>query len=71
MLPLIKLLEYLNPKSAVRACPECLADIPSGSRKCKFCCSVVPLGVQIKEAIKADESGELAKDLQDVIDNKV
>ena len=31
----------------------------------------MPLGVQIKEAIKADESGDLAKDLQDVIDSKV
>ena len=71
MLPLIKLLEYLDPKTAVRACPECLSDIPSGARKCKCCGSTVPLGVQIKEAIKADESGEVAKDLQDVIDNKV
>lgn len=71
MLPLIKLLEYLDPKSAVRPCPECLSDIPSGARKCKFCGSAVPLGVQIKEAIKNDESGEVAKDLQDVIDNKV
>lgn len=71
MLPLIKLLEYLDPKSAVRACPECLSDIPSGARKCRFCGSTVPLGAQIKEAIRADETGEVAKDLQDVIDNKV
>lgn len=71
VLPLIKLLEYLDPKQAVRPCPECLSDIPSGARKCKCCGSVVPLGVQIKEAIKADESGDLAKDLQDVIDSKV
>lgn len=71
VLPLIKLLEYLDPKQAVRPCPECLSDIPSGARKCKFCGSAVPLGVQIKEAIKADESGDVAKDLQDVIDNKV
>ena len=68
---MMHLLEAMDPKAAVRPCPECLSMIPGGARKCKFCGSVVPLGVQIKEAIKADESGDLAKDLQDVIDSKV
>lgn len=71
VLPLLKLLEFLDPKNAVRPCPECLQDIPSGARKCKCCGSSVPLGLQIKEAIKNDESGELAKDLKDVRDSNV
>ena len=57
------LLESLDPKSAARPCPECMSIIPAGARRCKFCTATVPLGASFKKKMKADESGEIAKDL--------
>jgi large conductance mechanosensitive channel len=42
--PFASLLERLMPKKEVgptRSCPECLADIPVGARRCSFCTSEV------------------------------
>lgn len=71
VLPLMHLLEALDPKSAARPCPECLSIIPAGARRCKFCTATVPLGASFKKKMKADESGELAADLKEVQDSKV
>lgn len=65
-MPLMRLLEKLDPKTAVRPCPECLSDIPGGARRCKFCGANVPLGAAFMKRMKMDETGELAAELKDV-----
>ena len=64
VLPMMHLLEAMDPKAAVRPCPECLSMIPGGARKCKFCGSQVPLGASFKKKMKEDDSGDLAADLK-------
>ena len=42
--PVAALLERYAPKKEVgpmRACPECLSDIPAGARRCSFCTTEV------------------------------
>ena len=67
--PMIKLMNYLDPKGARRACPECLEEVAAGARKCKFCCSAIPIGAAFQEQLAEDP--ELKKDLADVRANKV
>ncbi len=67
--PMIKLMGYLDPKSAKRSCPECLSEVAAGARKCMFCCSAIPIGAAFQEQMAEDV--ELKKDLADVRANKV
>ena len=44
--PLNALSNRLRPKSAeaepaIKACPECLSEIPAGARRCEFCTAVL------------------------------
>lgn len=71
VLPLMHLLEALDPKSSARPCPECLSISPAGARRCKFCTSTVPLGASFKKKMKEDTSGELAADLKEVQNSQV
>ena len=66
---MIKLMAYLDPKTAIRACPECLSDVAAGARKCKFCCSAIPVGALLQDQMADDP--ELKKELADVRANKV
>ncbi len=67
--PMIKLMAYLDPKTAKRSCPECLEDVSAGARKCKFCCSTIPVGALLVDQMAEDP--ELKKELMDVRANKV
>ena len=66
---MIKLMAYLDPKSARRPCPECLEEVAAGARKCKFCCSIIPVGALLQDQMAEDP--ELKKELADVRANKV
>jgi hypothetical protein len=69
VMPMMKLLAVLDPKTARRPCPECLEEVAAGARKCKFCTSTIPIAASLQNAMDGD--AQLRKELDDVRANKV
>lgn len=69
VMPMMKLLAVLDPKTARRPCPECLEEVAAGAQRCKFCTSTIPVAASLQTAMAED--AELKKELDDVRANKV